>query len=214
MGIFIKASLIITLSSVFLFSVSSARAVGEANTTASISITPEPTGMVKTMPAEGAMKKVKLSQARLNICRNRSEKIGMRYKNMLGLGMKIDSDRQSIVTRVDTYYNSKLVSAGHTLSNYATLKADIATKQANVKIALDKAKASGVSFSCDSEDPRADADAFRANMQALIAANKEYKLAVRSFVVSVRDLSKSVNSPVEKGVMSPEPEETAAPVAQ
>ncbi len=155
-------------------------------------------------------KTVKLSQARLNVCKTKSNVISERMSNLRMLGAKVHQDRSAIVQKIDTYYNEKLVPQGLVLSNYDTLKSDIATKQANVQTALAKVQESGKSFSCDSEDPKADADTFRADMQALILAQKEYKLAVKNFAIAVRGLTKSIVTP---GV-SVSPAATQAPVVE
>lgn len=163
-----------------------------------------------------AMKKSKLSEARLKICNQRAANVSMRFKNLLSLGMKSHENLDETVTRVDDFYNSKLISAGYTLPNYTVLKSDITTKQANVNTLLDKAKVDGQSFSCDSDDPKTQADTFRQDVQSLILANKAYRISVRTFVVSVRDLALKAKmaklspspavSPIEN------PEATEAPI--
>jgi hypothetical protein len=95
-----------------------------------------------------------------------------------------------------------LVAKGYTLENYDALKTDIATKQSAVKTALEQVRASGKDFSCDSEDPKAQTDTVRQNMQALINANKAYKASVKTFVAAVRDLAKEAKS----ATLSPSPE--------
>ncbi len=73
-----------------------------------------------------------------------------------------------------------------------------------------KAQADGANFSCDSDDPKGSADTFRQDMQALMLANKAYKISVRTFVVAVRDLAvkaktaKLSPSPIVSPVVSPE----------
>lgn len=166
--------------------------------------------LTTTGATHGAMKKVKLSEARMKICEMHASNISMRFKNLLGLGEKSHENFNDIVTRVDAFYTSKLVPAGYALPNYDALKSDITTKQTAVQTALTKAQTDGASFSCDSDDPKGSADTFRQDIQALIIANKAYKLSVRTFVVSVRDLAlkakaaKLSPSPVVSPVASPE----------
>lgn len=136
----------------------------------------------------------KLSEARLKICEGREEKIGNRFKSLIALGEKTHAGKEKIVERVDGFYTNVLVPAGHTLPNYETLKADIEVKETAVKAALEAAQVNGQEFSCDSDDPKAQADEFKENVQTLIAANKAYKQSVRTFVVSVRDLAKQARS--------------------
>lgn len=136
----------------------------------------------------------KLSETRLKVCQGREEKIGNRFKSLIAIGEKTHAGKEKIIERVDKFYTNVLVPAGHTLPNYAALKADIETKEAAVKSALEAAQASGQGFSCDSEDPKAEADAFREDVKTLIAANKAYRTSVRAYVVAVRDLAKQAKA--------------------
>jgi hypothetical protein len=140
------------------------------------------------------MRKVKLSEARLRTCEEREAKIGDRFKNLLAIGEKTHTGMDKIVERVDTFYNNILVPAGYTLANYEVLKSDMATKKAAVQSALAEAQTSGQSFSCESDDPKGQADAFRQDVQALMTANKAYKTSVRTFVAAVRDLAKEAKA--------------------
>jgi len=159
-------------------------------------------------------KENKLSESRLKICEVREKNIENRFKTLLTLGTNTHKDKEMIVERVDTFYTTKLVPAGYSLPNYAALKADIASKEAAVQSILDEAKTNGSSFSCDSNDPKAQADDFKTNIQSLIAANKAYKASVKTFVVAVRDLAKQaksdkmVPSPSVSPAVSPEVTET------
>lgn len=141
-----------------------------------------------------AVKKNALSEARLKICETREEKIDNRFKSLVALGEKTHTGKEKIIERVDGFYTNVLVPAGYTLPNYAALKSDIATKDQSVKTILEELQASGEEFSCDSEDPKALADEFKENTQALIAANKAYRQSVRNFVVAVRDLAKKAKT--------------------
>ncbi len=158
--------------------------------------------MVEKKATQAAIKKVRLSEARLRVCENRENIIAKRFRTLLVLGVNTHKGKEKMVERVDAFYTNVLVPKGYTLPNYASLKADIAAKEANVQTILDEAKASGAEFSCDSDDPKAMADAFRLDMQELIAANKEYRASVKAFVVAVRDLAKKAKA--DKG-LSPSP---------
>lgn len=141
-----------------------------------------------------SVRKVKLSEARLRVCEERENKIGNRFKNLLAIGEKTHTGMEKTLERVDKFYNNVLVPAGYTLPNYDSLKSDIATKKAAVQAALTEAQASGQDFSCDSDDPKGEADAFRQDVQVLMTANKAYKTSVRTFVVAVRDLAKEAKA--------------------
>jgi hypothetical protein len=168
----------------------------------------------KAVATLGAKKIQKLSEVRLKKCEAKEEAISERFKNMQMLGLKLHQDRVNLVIRVDKYYNEKLVPAGYTLNNYEALKTDITTKEANLQAAIVKLQQSGQTFSCDLEDPKATTDVFRANVQALIMAHKEYKTATKNFIVAVKGLSKQAIlaklSP--SPVISQVPNVTQAPV--
>lgn len=153
------------------------------------------------------VRRVKLSEARLRTCEEREAKIGNRFKNLLAIGKKTHAGMDKIVERVDKFYNDVLVLAGYTLPNYDSLKSDMTTKKVAVQTALTEAQASGQSFSCDSDDPKGQADAFRQDAQALINANKAYKTSVRTFVAAVRDLAKEAKA----DKLSPSPVVTETP---
>ena len=163
-----------------------------------------------------AMKKQKLSEARLRICETKAQRINLRFSNMQKLGLKLHQDRVNLVQRVDEYYNNVLVPGGNKLNNYETLKLEMSTKEANLQAALVKVQESGGTFSCDSEDPKANADAFKVNVQAMITAHQEYKAATKNFIVSVKELSKQVRASKlsTSPVLSETPVEAEDPVAQ
>lgn len=144
--------------------------------------------------ATTAVKKANLSEARLRTCEAREQKIANRYKNLLTMGSRFHPYYDKIVARVDYFYTNNLVPNGLILENYDSLKADITSNKEAVSSALAQVQASGQEFSCDSDDPKGEADTFRTNMQALIASNKEYKTSVRAFVVAVRDLAKEAKA--------------------
>jgi len=150
----------------------------------------------------GARKVQKLSEVRLRLCNARAKNISMRFNKLVSMGNKSHDVSHARIEKVDNFYNDKLVSEGFSLDNYETLKTDMDTKEANVHSILDKIEANGQSFSCDSEDPKGQADTFRDDMKTLISANKDYRVSVRKFVVAVRDLAKEARA--EK--MSPTPE--------
>lgn len=150
----------------------------------------------------------KLSEARLNVCEARSKAIGNRLKAMHKRASLIHKGHEKTYTKVDEFYNNKLVPNGYELSNYEDLKAEITTNKANVQALLDAATDTGTDFDCSSEDPKGQVDAFREDMKALIDANKTYKESIHTFVKAVRDLAKTVK--LEKLSVTPTPIEEGA----
>mgnify|MGYP001613499081 CR=1 FL=1 len=160
---------------------------------------------IKNRASDAAQKrKEHLTEARLKLCEARQKGISQRVKFMLERGKVIHTGHEKIYARVDKFYNEKLVPNGHTLSNYADLKAEVEANKANVQTLLDAAKESGTSFECNSDDPKGQIDAFHDDVKALIEANNAYKESVHTFVKAVRDLAKTV-----KTQTSPSPAPTA-----
>lgn len=159
---------------------------------------------LKNRASEAAQKREeRLSQARLNICKARAKNIGNRLKAMYKNGITIHKGHEKIFSRVDEFYNNKLVPNGYTLSNYADLKAEIEANKANVLALHESAKATGLEFSCESEDPKGHVDAFREDMKELIEANKVYKESIHTFVKAVRDLAKTAKLEKLSGTPAP-----------
>lgn len=144
----------------------------------------------KAGTAAAVIKNNALTQTRLKVCQTREARISNRFTNLKSLGAQVQQAYEGHIARVDYYYNNTLVPQGFVLQNYDELKADIETNQTAVNTAMEQVRNTGQDFSCNSEDPKGMADAFRLNMSEVIAANKEYKLSVRAFAVAVRDLAK------------------------
>ena len=168
----------------------------------------------KTGTDAAMMRKNNLTEARLRICQSREERISNRFTNVLSLGARVQQNFEGFIARVDYFYVNTLSPQGYTLENYSELKADTATKQAAVNAALAEVRAGGQDFSCDSEDPKAQADTFRTNSQALITANKEYRTSVRTFVAAVRDLAKEMRTATLSVTPEVSPVATGGAVAQ
>jgi hypothetical protein len=88
------------------------------------------------------------------------------------------------IARVNEYYTSILLPSGQSVSNYGELMTQITTKKSAVEAAIQKARTTGSSFTCES-NPKGTMTAFRIEMQAVIRALKEYKTSVRNLIVAV-----------------------------
>lgn len=139
-------------------------------------------------------KEEKLSEQRLKICEQRSENIEKRIKNVSNKGSKNHKRFSEIYTKVDKFYNDKLVPNGYILSNYADLKAEVSANEENVKALLTSATSIGTDFDCSSEDPKTQLSDFTEDMKALVVAEKEYRESIRNFIKAVRDLAKQAKS--------------------
>ena len=170
--------------------------VKEVNPVAAANRSDKSVAAAQNRSGTGAAMMIKnnLSAARLKTCEARQERISNRFTNLLTLGTRASQNFAGFVARVDYYYVNTLQAQGYSLDNYDELMADIETNEQAVTTALDAVRGVGQDFSCTSEDPKGQADAFRANMQQVIAANKEYKNSVRAYVAAVRDLAIQVRT--------------------
>ena len=80
------------------------------------------------------------------------------------------------------------------LSNYEELVATADDKKTVAQAAVDKVKATSVTFKCDGTDPKGAAQSFKDSLKAEIAALKEYKTAVKNLIVGVKSVQGTTSS--------------------
>ncbi len=136
----------------------------------------------------------KLAEAKLKSCQNREAALQKRSDQLVRMATNMQDTFTAIATRVKTYYTETVIPSGKTVSNYDTLVADIATKQAAVGTALAKSQSDALAFSCTSEDPKGQLTQFRTDMQAVKSALKEYRTAVKNLIVAVRSVTGTTQS--------------------
>lgn len=139
--------------------------------------------------------KGKLVEAKVKVCKVKEGLITRRSSHLEDRAATIETKFADIATKVDTYYTTKLVPAGKTLSTYDALKADIATKKAAVDAAVSAAKADLTSFSCTGDDPKGAMTSFRTDMQAVNQALKDYRGAIKNFTQALHQLVGDTASP-------------------
>lgn len=177
------------------------RAVGNTNSSNSLNATDK--------ASKAATRVQKLSENRLRICEARQEKIQNRFTNLMNLGTSSNKAFEMIVLRVSNYYDNNLVSQDTNPEAISALLADIDLKKADVDSSLEALRGVGSTFSCESDDPKGQAESFRAGMNDLIDAKKAYRQSIRAYVVAVRDLAKEVRAAQEAEVSEPTEEESA-----
>lgn len=97
----------------------------------------------------------------------------------------------TITNRVEQFYTNK----DKTLATYDQLVAEVAAKKSAAETAVNTVRQASTSFTCSSDNPKADVQAARAEVKAEIAALKEYRTAVKNLIVGV----KSVQGTTENG---------------
>ncbi|OGY22299.1 MAG: hypothetical protein A2126_03930 [Candidatus Woykebacteria bacterium GWB1_45_5] len=150
-----------------------------------------------------AGKQARLDQVKLKVCQKKQAGIKKRSQSLARRANLITNRFDRITTRVKEYYTNKLGSKGVTIENYDQMVADIATKKEAVDVALKKAESTAKDFSCDSDNPKGQIQAFRQDMINVIRALKEYKKSVINFLVAVRTKAKNIKAPTATGSATP-----------
>lgn len=133
----------------------------------------------------------RLQDAKLKACQAREAGITNRSVHLGQLVTTMEVKFDTIATRVEEYYTTKVVPGGKTVANYDSLVADTQTKKATVQVAVTKAQADVAGFSCTGENPKGQMMTFRVDMQGVKQALKDYRTSIKDLIVAVR--SKSPN---------------------
>lgn len=124
----------------------------------------------------------RLEAARLNLCTNRQKEITSIMTRSITRAQNQTTLFSSIAERVKAFYIKK----GKTLATYDSLVA--AVTAAKTQAAADLATVKADTFSCDSNDPKAQAAAFKADLKTLTQAIKDYRTAVKNLIVGVKSV--------------------------
>jgi peptidoglycan hydrolase CwlO-like protein len=143
-----------------------------------------------------------LTNSSLKSCQAREDSIKTRLSNLIRLATNMQEKFDSIASRVEEYYTTKIVPSGKTVANYDALVADMAAKKSDVQTAITKAQSNVDDFSCDGDDPRTQMNTFRTDMQAVKQELKDYRTSIKNLIVAVR----SVTGKSETEKPSPTPE--------
>ncbi len=126
----------------------------------------------------------RLEAAKLKACQKREKAITNIMARISDRGTKQLEVFTKISERTQTFYEEK----GNTLSNYDELVADVTEKKEAAQAAVDAVSDGSDDFTCDGDNPKATADSFKENKQAMNAALKEYKTAVKDLIVGVKSV--------------------------
>ena len=127
----------------------------------------------------------RLQGARLEACQAREQGLKTRRDNLSRLVVNMESAFDSIVTRAENYYQSVMLPAGKSVSNFEALVAEINTKKVAVSTSAEAARANMATFSCDADAPRQLFTQFRLDMGAVKTALSEYRTAIRYLIVAL-----------------------------
>lgn len=135
-----------------------------------------------------ALLKIRLDQAKLRVCQVKEKIITNRSNNMVNHVNRLITVFDSIVTRIQNYYLTRLVPQGKTLANYDALILDIQTNKNVLTPLLETIQADVTNFKCDGDDPKGQLDQFKEDMHAVIAGLKAYKTSIRNLIVAIASI--------------------------
>ncbi len=124
----------------------------------------------------------RLCEAHVKVAKLREASMGKRASNM-----KLRLDKISAL--VETYYTTKLMPQGKTITSYDVLVSDVNTKKAALSPLVDKVQADSNSLTCDGDQAKTQFQTFRTDAAFLIAAFKAYRLSVINLIQAVRSAS-------------------------
>lgn len=130
----------------------------------------------------------RLSAAKLKVCEKRQTTIANIMKRSATRTANQLAVFDKIATRVQDFYVKK----GNTLENYDQLVAAVTAARAEATTSVNALK--NFSFSCDSDDPKGNADEFKAQLRAVQQDLKDYRTAIKNLILGV----KSVNGEARK----------------
>ena len=131
-----------------------------------------------------------LTNAKLKSCQARENEIQNRSAHLVDLATNMDVKFEEIAKRVEDYYLQKVVPGGKTISNYASLAADIQDKRVAAQVAVIKVHRDELlNFNCTSANPKAQMTQFREDMQAVKSALKDYRTAIKNLIVAVHSVT-------------------------
>lgn len=128
-----------------------------------------------------------------NLCQTKQDVIKGRMNNLVRMSTNMMTVFTNISERAMQFYANKVVPKGVTVPNYDELGEAIETKKEAVESSLDTASNHAGEFNCETGTPKTALATFKADMQDVKAKLKELRTAVRTLIVAVHNVNKSVS---------------------
>lgn len=135
-------------------------------------------------------RKDKLKEDKLKICQEREDHINSSMTGAASRGQEKITLFTKIAERTEAFYISK----GKVLSNYNDLVAAVNSQNAAAQSAVDTVKAGSDDFKCDGDNPKAIANLFKIDIQAMNDALKNYRTAVKDLIVGVKSVQSTTQT--------------------
>ena len=164
------------------FAASDRAAAVRKNSTSSAGILASPSASLQIRA------KSNLSAVKLKVCQTKVSGITKRVAQLNRFVTNMVGKFDAIALRVESFYETKVVASGKSLSNYDELVTDIDTQKGLVAKALAKAQTDSEGFVCEEGDPKGLLNQYRLNMQAVKQALGDYRKSIRNLIVGVHTL--------------------------
>ncbi len=138
------------------------------------------------LASKAALGREKLEATKLKICETKKSSIVRRSTRLAERAERQLANFSSKSTRIENFYNDKLLPKGVTVSNYDDLIADIEAKKEAVSEAITSAKSSAENFDCSAADPKGQLTNYRTDMRNAVTALKEYRQSIKNLIVAIR----------------------------
>lgn len=171
------------------------------------------TGLIRKLSGTPPIGKGRLEENRLRVCQVKEKMITTRSNNMVQHANRLIAIFDSIATRIQNYYMSRLVPQGKILPNYEALVLAIQTNRSAVAPLLEAIQTDVTNFSCVGDDPKGQLDQFKEDMHAVIAGLKTYKTSVRNLIVAVASIRGAGDGNATGSATQPSITPTIAPTA-
>lgn len=136
--------------------------------------------------SKAAERKEKLAANKLKICEQRKDNITNRANKVAERIEKHFNRFGVLVTKVDTFYTTKLVPKGVVVENYDSLKDDIETQENEVGSLLTTLKADIAAFDCSSSSPKSQLETVKAELKDIHLAMKDYRTSIKNFIKAIK----------------------------
>lgn len=143
--------------------------------------------------SRSALRQDKLDSKKLQVCQTQQANIVRRSQSLTDRAQSQETNFEQIAARVDEFYTTRLAAQNVNVASYSALKNNITTKEQDVNLKLAIAKDDANNFSCSSNDPKGQLTNFRADMQAVITALKDFRTSIKDFIVAIRTAYNNAN---------------------
>lgn len=128
------------------------------------------------------------ASGQIRSCEARFTNVQTRSQNMVRHANTLMNRIGAIETKVEDFYQDRVVASGQEVENYNDLQAQIQAKQRVVEMKLEEAQKTASDFSCDN-DPKGQVRNFGNDIKEVTTALNEYKKSVRDLLVAVHRVS-------------------------